>query len=182
LDLRRLAELGVVGQAQDGIVARDPVDPGADEPHHVVELGVDGKGADAGRRTLEGRAEGEIVVGVRPLGVVLPAAARSVRRWEGTRIVLERHAALSERALALRIGGGVERARLKAAGEAEPPPVVERDLRAGGEQACGLVESDLIERRAAVEEAGIGAGPQTLAFADDRGGVGAADLGSGESC
>src|SRR5206468_8678854 len=96
----------------------------------------------------------------RPLGVVLPAAARQRAGDEqGTRIVLECRAALSERALALRVGCGVERARLKAAGETEPPHVVERDLRAGGEQARGLIEADLIERRAAVEEAGVGAGP-----------------------
>ena len=111
-----------------------------------------------------------------PRVVLGAAAAHRAGHQQRPRIVFERHAALPQRALALRAGRRLQRAVLVAGGGAEPPHVVEGDLGAGGEQPGRLREADLVTRRAGIEEAGAGPCPQALALADDRGSVGAVDL------
>ncbi len=49
-------------------------------------------------------------------------------------------------------------------------------MRTGGEQSRRLAEADLVAGGSCVEEDGTGSRPQTLAFADDRGRIGAVDL------
>ena len=127
--------------------------------------------AEVALRRRRKAAEGD-----RPRRVV-PAAStvQDAGQQERPGIVFHGDARLRLLALARRVGGALEPARLVGGADAEAPHVVEGNLRTGREQACRLVEADLLRCRAGVEEAHASAGPQALALADDRGRVGAVD-------
>lgn len=62
VDLRRLTELSVIRQSKGIVLAVDDVDAHTDKPHHLIDLGVDGEGADASGRAGKAGGKGKVVV------------------------------------------------------------------------------------------------------------------------
>ena len=178
VDAERRAVAAALGEAAEFEMREVGIEDRLEEQARVAEHvgGAQGSVENAERLLALGNA-GEAAERHRPRGVVPAAAAgHGAGKQQRAGVVLQRHACLRQGAVALRAGRCLQGARLEAARRAQPPHVVERHLRAGGEQPGGLVKADLIGGGAAVEESRAGARPQALPFADDRGGVGAVDL------